>query len=243
MRQPLVEQSDLDAMLDEAREIIGVLGRHVDLRDFLAHRLVADRVEQQPRGDEAVRGILLDECARRQDDAFSHLVHRHAFVQILERRFQDALGLDVGESLAGALHQLLQPREIERPRHALLDDVDRSRRGVALGAFLLFVRALLRPLLAVEHVRARDLVLAAAHQRQLDLILDLFDVNRAALGLAAHQRGHDVIGELRGQLAHAGRRGALAAVDGEERLGHRDRDLRGLEADDRTIAADDLVLC
>ena len=46
-----------------------------------------------------------------------------------------------------------------------------------------------------------------------------------------------VVGELRGQLAHARGRGALAAVHGEERLGHRDRDLRRLEADDRAVAA------
>ena len=43
-------------------------------------------------------------------------------------------------------------------------------------------------------------------------------------------------------LAHAGARRALAAVDREERLGHRDRDLRRLEADHRAVAADDLVL-
>ncbi len=29
LRQRLVEQADLDAVLDEAREVLGVLGRHV----------------------------------------------------------------------------------------------------------------------------------------------------------------------------------------------------------------------
>ena len=65
------------------------------------------------------------------------------------------------------------------------------RRGSPLAPFLLFWRAFLRALLAIEHVRARDFVLAAAHQRELDLVLDFLDVDRAALGLAPHQRGDD----------------------------------------------------
>jgi hypothetical protein len=63
--------------------------------------------------------------------------------------------------------------------------------------------ALLRALLAVEHVRARGLVLAAAHQRELDLVLDLLDVDRAAVGLALDQRADDGLGEVGHLLAHA----------------------------------------
>ena len=67
----------------------------------------------------------------------------------------------------------------------------------------LLLRALLRAALAIEHVGARDFVLAAAHQRELDLVLDLLDVDRAAFGLALHQRGDDGVGELGHLLAHA----------------------------------------
>ena len=112
-----------------------------------------------------------------------------------------------------------------------------------LAALLRFlVRALLRAALAVEHVGAGDLVLAAAHQRELDLVLDFLDVDRAAFGLALHQRVDDGVGELHDFVAHARAGRALAAVDREERLGHRDRDLRRLEADHRAVAADHLVL-
>ena len=61
-------------------------------------------------------------------------------------------------------------------------------------------------------------------------------------GLRFIRRADDGVGELGDLLAHARGRGALAAVDGEERLGHRDRDLRRLEADHRAVAADHLVL-
>jgi hypothetical protein len=92
------------------------------------------------------------------------------------------------------------------------------------------------------HIGARDIVLAGTHQRQLDLILHVFDVEGAAGRLAAHQRCHDHLRELLDQLAHARRCRALPAVDGEEGLGHRDRDLRRLETDHCAIAADDLVI-
>ncbi len=218
------------------------LRRHVGVRRFLAQRLEADRVEQQARGDEAVRGILFDQRARGEHDALAYLVHGHAFVQVLERRLEDAIGLDVGQSLARGLDQLGHAREVERARDAVVDDVDRRAVDLAAGLALLLVGALLRALLAIEHIGAGYFVLAAAHQRELDLVLDFLDVDRAAVGLALHQRVDHDVGEMRGQLAHARRRCALAAVHGEERLGHRDRDLRRLERDHRAIAADDLVL-
>ena len=56
LQQRLVQEADLDAVLDEAREVLGVLRPPCRLRRFLAQRFVAQRVEQQARGDEAVRG-------------------------------------------------------------------------------------------------------------------------------------------------------------------------------------------
>jgi hypothetical protein len=56
MQQGFVEEADLHAVLHEAREVLGILRRHVALRGFFADRLEAQRVEQQARGDVRVRG-------------------------------------------------------------------------------------------------------------------------------------------------------------------------------------------
>jgi hypothetical protein len=50
-------------------------------------------------------------------------------------------------------------------------------------------------------------------------------------GLTPHQRADHIFGQRRHLLAHARRSCALPAVDRDERLGHRDRDLRRLETD------------
>ena len=76
LEQRLVEQADLDAVLDEAREVLRILLRHVALRGLLAERLEAQRVEQQAGGDVGIRRILLDQRARRQHDALAHFLHR-----------------------------------------------------------------------------------------------------------------------------------------------------------------------
>jgi hypothetical protein len=62
--------------------------------------------------------------------------------------------------------------------------------------------ARLGALLAIQHVRTRDVVLAAAHQREFDLILDVFDMERAAVRAAAHECAHHVLRELLDQFAH-----------------------------------------
>jgi len=59
---------------------------------------------------------------------------------------------------------------------------------------------------------------------------------------AAHQRRDDDAGQGLDQLADARRVRTLAAVDREESLRHRDRDLRRLETADRPMRADDLVV-
>jgi len=50
---------------DELREVVCVAGSHLCLRHLLAEHLVADRVQQQARGDVPVGGVLLDQGARR----------------------------------------------------------------------------------------------------------------------------------------------------------------------------------
>ena len=241
LQQRFVQEADLDPVLHELREVFGILRRHVVLRGFRAEGFVAQRIEEQARRDEAVRGILFDQRAGGQHDALAHFLHRHAVVEVLQRRLEDALLVDAGETFARFPDEAGQPVEVEGLRHAVVDH--RDRRALGLAALLRFLlRALLRAALPVQHVGPRDLVLAAAHQRELDLVLDLFDVDRAAFGLALHQRVDDGVGVLHDFVAHARAGRALAAVDGEERLGDRDRDLRGLEADHRPVAAYHLVL-
>ena len=86
------------------------------------------------------------------------------------------------------------------------------------------------------------MVFAVAHHRQLYLVLDVFDVESAARGLPANQGVDHAVGQRGDLFAHARRSSALAAVDGNKRLGHRDGDFRRLKADDGAVAANDLVL-
>ena len=59
--------------------------------------------------------------------------------------------------------------------------------GAATAGGRALLGALLRAPLAVEHVGARDLVVAAAHQAELDLVLHVLDVERAAARTRAQQ--------------------------------------------------------
>ena len=72
---------------------------------------------------------------------------------------------------------------------AVIDDIENGRDGLngCLLRLALF-RALLGALLAVQDIGARNVVLASAHQGEFDLVLDIFDVERAARGAPAHQR-------------------------------------------------------
>ena len=168
-----------------------------------------------------------------------HLVDRHAVVEVALGLGQDRLGLDVGaEAGARRLDQRLHARRVERHAHAAVGDHQRWR-GDDRGRALL--GALLRAALAIEHVGARDLVVAAAHQAELDLVLHVLDVEGAAARTRAQQGAHDGLGQAVDGLAHARRGRALRAVHRQKRLHQRDRDLVRLERHDRAVAAQDLV--
>ena len=80
----------------------------------------------------------------------------------------------------------------------------------------------------------------AAHQGQLDLVLDILDVKGAALTDPAGERAGDLVGKPLDDLVHPARCGGAVALDREEGLGHRHRDLAGIEFRDRAVAADHL---
>src|SRR5690606_10163282 len=76
-----------------------------------------------------------------------------------------------------------------------------------------------------DHVVTRDLVLAGAHQRQFDLVLDVFDVQGAARRHAPLEGGGDLLGQARDRVVDARAGGGGATLDREKRLGDGDRDL------------------
>jgi hypothetical protein len=122
-----LEQLGADAALDEGREVGRVPRLHVRLARLLAEHLETDRVEQQPRGHVAVGRVLLDQGARREHRGLAHFLHRHAVVQVAQRRFQDRLRGGVGEARARRLHQALQARAVERLALTVLDHVKFQR--------------------------------------------------------------------------------------------------------------------
>jgi hypothetical protein len=126
-------------------------------------------------------------------------------------------------------------------RHALAAVGDEQFGSAAPAPGDLLARALLRAALAVQHVGARHLVVATAHQAQLDMVLHVLDVEGAAARPRAQQRAHHGLGQPLDRLAHARRCRALRAVHGQEGLHQGHRDLVRLERDHRAVAADDLV--
>ena len=94
--------------------------------------------------------------------------------------------------------------------------------------------------IAVKDIGASHLVVFAAHQRQLDLVLHVLDVEGPAFAGAARKRAHDVGRELLDDLVHAAGGGSRVSLDREECLGHRHRNLAGVEAGDRAVTPDHL---
>ena len=116
---------------------------------------------------------------------------------------------------------------------------DGSPDGVSgVGGFL--PGALSGALLAIQHIGARDLVVLAAHQGQFDLVLHVLDMKGAALAHPARQRADDFRGQLLDDFMHAAGGSRAVPLDREKRLGHRDRNLAGVEFRNRAVAADHL---
>ena len=85
-------------------------------------------------------------------------------------------------------------------------------------------------------------MVAAAHQTELNLVLDVFDVKRATARARAHQRADDTLGQFLNRFAHAGRGCALRAVYRKKRLHHGHGNLVGFKRHHGAIAANDLIL-
>ena len=201
------------------------------------------RVQQQARGDIGVGRVLLDQRARGQD-------RRTCALRPSARRRTGSLSVSarIGSGSTSA------------PRPAQADSISacQARRGRAARAAppsmhvqrrrfgglrrrALLARAPARGARGTARRRARPRARRRASGRARP------GPGRPRCGTCrrpacADQRRDDGVGEVGDQLAHARRSRALGAVHGEERLGHRDRDLGRLEADHGAVAADDLVL-
>src|SRR5215470_14064842 len=105
-----------------------------------------------------------------------------------------------------------------------------------------FLSAGLRSFLAIQHIRARHIVLAGAHQGELDLVLDLLDVKCPSGRLSSDEYGDDSFSKLGDNLSDPCRSRTRPAVYGKKRFGHCNRDLGRLEAHNGPVAANDPVL-
>ncbi|KAF1056411.1 MAG: hypothetical protein GAK34_00304 [Delftia tsuruhatensis] len=212
----------------------------------MAHDLAHDGVQQQAGGGVGVVGVLFDQRARGQDGGLEDFFDRHAVVQVAQRLGDDGRGLDVGiEVAAGGLDQGQQAGLVQRNALAVVGHMQhgggRGRSGGSGLGGLLLLGTLLVAAVAVQHVGARHVVVAAAHQAQLDLVLHVFNMEGAAARTRAQQGAHHGLGELVHGLAHAGGGSALGAAHGQEGLGQRDGDLLRGEGHHVAAAADDLV--
>ena len=72
-----------------------------------------------------------------------------------------------------------------------LNDINPFRRCLRLGGERTLAARSCRPCLSVDHVVARNLVFSAAHECQFHLILDIFNMERAARGHSALEGLYD----------------------------------------------------
>ncbi len=235
--QLLVQQLRLDTAPDEIGEIFGVALTHFRLDHFCAENFTADVVEQQSRRNKAVCRILFDQRARREYGALAHFSNGYAIIQILQSETDDFVRLDrIAQAGAGGSNLFGQGIHVQGLGHASIDHIQNRRDNRPA------LRALTVALLPIQHVGTRHIVLTRAHQRQLDLILNVLDVESSAVRLTTQQCRHHLCGQLFHHFAHARRGRTLTAIDCNESLGQRNRYLGRLKCNHSAVAANDFVL-
>ena len=241
------QQLVFDAFLDVGGQRLGVEVFHLLLAGTLAHAQVlqglgADLVHQQPGGDLGVVGLHLDHGARGHHHGGVDVLDGHAVVQVLDGFGDDLVRVDLFETAAGLVDQILQTGHVERRAAAVFHGHVHVDLVLGLGQVAGALGAFARLLVAVQHVIAGHLVLAVTHQGQFHLVLDFLDMDGAAGGHAALEGGADLLGEaVHGVVdARAGRRGA--AFHGQERLGDGHGDLVVIVGNHLAVALDDAQL-
>ena len=241
-----IEQFGSDAGLHVGREIFGIAHSHIGLRGEgrpgmdIGQHLAAELVQQQARTDIGVVRLLLDQRARGHDRGQRQFVLADAVVEIAGGLGEHGCRGDAVETGAGFADNQRKPLGVETNARTVGErdmkcrrDSGRRFRGRLLGA-------LARPLLAVQHIGACDLVVLAPHQGELDLVLHVLDMEGASLACPPHQRSDDFGRQLLHALMDAARGDRAGAFDRKKRLGHGDRDLGGIERRDLAVATDDL---
>ena len=141
--------------------------------------------------------VVLGRGAGGHDQRGGQVIRRHPVVQVFHGFFDDGAHVDAIQALGGFFHPLLQCRQVQRL--ALAIAACHVQGGVVVALLLLAQGGVL---FTVDHIVTGDLVLAGAHQRQLNLILDFLDVQGAARGQAAAERVDHHVGELLHPVAH-----------------------------------------
>src|SRR5450830_222953 len=239
-----VQQLGSDTLGDVGWEIGQVFSSSGRLRHVLAEYFLAHRVQQDAGRDLAVGRVFFHQRARCQDGRLVQFFDWHAVVQVFHRFSQDGVGIDVlFQAGAGGVDQVAHFLHVQQTAHAVVRDIQLWG-SYLCGTALRFLlqAALFHVLGTVQDVGTRHVVFARTHQRQFHLILHVFNMEGTATWVTAHQRAHHGSGQLLDQFTDARRGRALAAVDGQKRLGHRNRDLRRLKCHHRTVAANDAIV-
>ena len=185
----------------------------------------AQLIQQQARGDVGVVGFFLDQRARRHDQGGGDIALRDAVVHVAPGILHDARGDNIAQPRAGFVDERPHTVGVQRmPRAIFADHLYLGHRFGCprLGRLLL---AQPRVLFAIQHVAARNLVLAAAHERKFDLILYVLDVDGSARREPSSEYAGDDSGEVRYAFADSRRCRRGAAFGGEKSLRYRDCNL------------------
>ena len=161
-------------------------------------------MQQQSRGHVAIGRLFLDQCSGRENDRLPHLLRRHSVVQILQ------CGLEYQRSAhrfvqpcASRLDQRQQTNRIKGDSISTLHHMQDTGRHLCRNRSLLPC-SLSGPLLSVEHIGPRHIVIARSHQSELHLVLDILNMEGPTFWLMPYQRVDHIIGQLTDHLPHSG---------------------------------------
>ena len=197
---------------------LGGAGGHAEKSE----RLGAQVVTQQAGRDVGVIGLLLDHGAGGDNQGRAQLRRGHAVVQVFQRLIEDPGLTHITQVETGFADDGVDTVQVQRCAAAVrLNDVDIARRGLGRRRQCLLGGALAGLLLPVDDVIPGDFVLAGAHQRQLDLVLDILDVDGAARGHTSLEGGGDLFGQAGDGFMDAAGGGGCAALHRQEGLGDR----------------------
>ena len=107
-----------------------------------------------------------------------HLFHGNAVIEVSHGFIEDGLSLDVCiQARASCFNQSTQSRHVE---HHAFAAVNHMQDGFSGKRLLLLGCTFLGSSFAVQNIGARNCMVAAAHEAELDLVLYVFNMEGAA---------------------------------------------------------------